>query len=141
MSFVSDIRAYFDTRIKTVDSSLNLIDDALNDEPINIIEAQTGYKMVLGDIESERDGNYYIENIPVTVYIYTRPIRNEVPTFDLLYCKAQDIKDAIINPLFAKNGSNWSDIFATSIIPGAEDTDDKLFNMTLEFTIRRDLVF
>ena len=141
MSFPSDVRAYFDARIKTVDANLDLIDDALNDEPINTVEAKKGYKMILGDIVFERDGNYYTEQIPVTVVIYDEPIRQEIATYDVLYCKGQDIKDAIINPMQAKTQSNWSDIFALSMTPGQEDTDDKLFNMTLEFNIRRDLTF
>ena len=141
MSFPSDVRAYFDARIKEVDSNLNIIDDALNDEPINIVESQKGYKMLLGDVASTREGSTYNEFIPITVIIYSRPIRSEVAAYDLLYCKAQDIKDAVINPILAKNQTNWSDIFAVSIIPGKEDTDDKLFNMTLEFNIRRDLFF
>ena len=141
MSFVTDARAYFDARIKEIDPDLNIIDDALDDEPINNVEAVKGYKMVFGEISPDRDGSTYIENIPVTIKIYDQPYRCEIETFDTLYCKAQDIKDKVIAPKLAKNQPNWSDIFAVSLVPSQEESDDKLFNMTIEFNIRRDLYF
>lgn len=140
MSFPTDARSYFDTQIKTIDSTLNIIDDALDDEDINKSQLVSGYKMVLGDITGGRTGASYVEEIPVTLKIYAAANRSEISNFDTLYCKGQDIKDAIVKPTEAKNQSNWSDIFFISMTPAAEATDDKLFNMTLLFTIRRDIL-
>ena len=141
MSFPTDIRAYFDQQIKQVDANLNLIDDALNDEPINIVETQKGYKLVLGAIEMAFLPNSQTEDITVTLVIYDKPARQEVNSYDILYCKGQDIKDLVVNireqEAFANK--NWTQITPVSMTPAQEETDDKLFSMTLEFNIRRDL--
>jgi len=141
MSLFSDIRSYFDIHIKAVNSSLGVIDDALNDEPLNNIEADQGYKLIFGELSSDRNGNAYFQDLPIELHIYKRPLRNELDNFDNLYCDAIDIKDRVISPVNAKNGNSWSDIFSSTITPGQEDTDDKTFNMRLNFIIRTDLFY
>ena len=143
MSFPSDVRAYFDERIKTIDTDLIALDDALNDEPISNTEADKGYKMVLGSIATELGPNFHTEFITVNLTIFARPLRCEIDSFDVLYCKAQDIKDAIVNKKNQDNytDKNWNQIAPVSIIPSSEDTDDKLFRMDLEFSIRRDIAY
>ena len=138
---IADLRAYFLLHIQAIDPDLKEIDDALDDEPLNQVEADTGYKLVIGNNAPERGGNFYTDNIPVTLIIYTKAVREELPNFDALYDKGLLIKDRIIAPCNAKNDPSWSDIFITSMVPGAEDTDDKTFNLILEFNIRRDLFF
>ena len=143
MSFPANIRAYFDERIVSIDPDLIEIDDALDDEPINNVEADRGYKMVLGNIDMEIQPNFHSENISVLLKIFARPIRDELATYDDLYCKAQDIKNSIIDKKNQDNyvDKNWTAIFPVSLVPSSEDTDDKLFKMDLEFTVRRDLPY
>ena len=55
--------------------------------------------------------------------------------------QTEDIKDLVVNireqEAFANK--NWTQITPVSMTPAQEETDDKLFSMTLEFNIRRDL--
>jgi len=143
MSYPSDIRGYFDERIKSIDVDLNVLDDALNDEVISTTEADKGYKMVLGDITMVPGPQFHTESCQVLLTIYTRPKRDELGTYDDLYCKAQDIKDSIVNRINQEQyaSKNWNDILALSITPTTEDTDDKLFKMELEFSVRRDISY
>jgi len=143
MSFLSDIRAYFDQQIKVIDADLNLVDDALNDEPINQIEANRGYKMVVGDIEMALGSNFHQEDVSINLIIFQKSIRDEISTYDELYCKAQDIKDLIVSRKSqeAYADKNWTTIAPVSMLPSAEITDDKLFSMNLQFNITRQLKY
>ena len=143
MSYPSDVRAYFDERIKSIDADLIVLDDALNDETISLSEADKGYKMVLGPIACEPGPQFHTESLQVLLTIYSRPKRDELGTYDDLYCKAQDIKDSIVNRKNQEQyvNRNWNEIAPVSILPATADTDDKLFKMELEFSVRRDIAY
>jgi len=143
MSYPSDIRGYFDERIKSIDPDLIPLEDALNDEVISQSEADKGYKMVLGNISMITGPQFHTESCQILLTIYTRPKRDELGTYDELYCKAQDIKDSIVNRINQQNYSsmNWNEIAPTSMVPSSEDTDDKLFKIELEFSVRRDIAY
>ena len=135
---IAELRAYFDLHIKLVDPDLDPIEDALDDEPINQVEADRGYKLVIGDNSPARSGNSYRDSLDITLILYTKAVRDELASFDALYDKGLNIKDRIIAPINAKNDPAWTDIFSLGMVPGAEATDDKTFNLILNFNIRRD---
>jgi hypothetical protein len=140
MSFFSELRSYFDTQVAAVDSTLSLFDDAFGEEDINNVQASKSYKLIFGDTEPVlENGNYFTETMPATLIIYAIRTRNEIGSFDPLYQKARDIKALIMNPVNVATLTCNNAIFFDSIVPGKEETDDKTYKMTLNFTIRTDL--
>ena len=75
--------------------------------------------------------------------VIQKSIRDEITTYDELYCKAQDIKDLIVSRKSqeAYADKNWTTIAPVSMLPSAENTDDKLFSMNLQFNITRQLKY
>lgn len=138
---ISDIVSYFDARIKEVDSGLNRWEDPFGDDEVTDNVADSYYKLVFGDISSSIDGSVYVDEIDVTLEIYSTRQRDVVAGFEAAYEKAISIKDQIICPGNAKNEADFTDVFAQTITPSPLESSDNTTRITINFNVRRDNYF
>jgi len=138
MSLFTDLRTYFDTKIKLVDADLNVFDDAFGDQPLNNVYADKFYKLVIGPAVLSNNGNTYIEEYLIQLIVFEQRKRSEIDTFNNLYDKVIQIKDLLVAPCDVKSQNLFSDMLALTVTPEKQNEDDKTFSMTLEFNLRVD---
>ena len=137
---ISSVRTYIQTRIAAVDATLLENDrDPFNVEDVTTSESDKFYKLVIGEAEQTNTaGNAYGLEVQMNLIIYARPDRDEITTYDSLYDKAIDVRESILAPCEVKNQADFSDIIGANILPGVEESNDQLFRMDLQFTVRID---
>ena len=139
---ISAISDYFDARVKEIDPDLDRWDEDVTGEretTENI--ADSYYKLWFGTTAHSRDGNGYVDEIPVFLEIYSSRSNDFVGGFNSVYDKALSIKDNCIAPCNAKNDPDFTDVFAISTLPAELDTNDNTIQVTIEFNVRRDNCF
>lgn len=140
----SDIRTYFQDRIALVDSGLTQNEqDPANVEGVFSYEGDRFYKLVFGPAQATNtQGNSYGYEVQCNLILYSLSTRDELASYDALYEKATLVRESIQHPCFVKSSlADFTDILATSITPSVEDSDDKLFSMDIEFTLRNDYFY
>jgi hypothetical protein len=137
---ISNIRSYFDSQVKKVDSSLNAWNkDLFGNNDLTKNQADKYYNLIIGIMNSDRDGNGITDSFNITLDVYVSSKRDILGAFDSLYDKAILIKNEVIDP---KNiNGNFSDILSVSIEPLEEETNDNTLKMRLEFILRMDCRF
>jgi hypothetical protein len=138
---ISNIRSYFDTQVKAIDPSINAWSkDLFGNNDLSKHQASNYYNLIIGPMESEKDGNGIQDNFQVFLDIYVSTKRDILTSFDELYDKAILIRNEVIDPVNINN-ANFSDIVNLSIEPIEEESNDKTVKMRLEFNIRKDCRF
>ena len=141
MSFITDIRTYFDTKILECDPNLEFLDDIFGDNDIGSSYPDKFYKLIFGEITPSVIGDFYQDQFPVIVEIYAARSADITAAFDILYVSAVDIKNNLINPISSKNESSFNELVAESILPSPLESDDKTIKMIITFTITRGFIF
>jgi hypothetical protein len=139
MSFLSDLRTYFDDKIKEIDSNLSYFDDPEGEFDISESMAQKNYRLFATEMEGEWEGNRILENHSFTLQLFSPRGLKRTENYDALYCKALDIKYNIINPKTAKGNSFATEISSTAFNISSLENDDNTYKAELQFVIRRDL--
>ena len=137
---ITQIRSYFDSQVKKVDSALNAWNkDLFGNNDLTKNQADKYYNLIIGVLSSERDGNGIIDSFNITLDIYVSSKRDIISAFDELYTKAIAIINEIIDP--QNINANFSDILNNSIEPLEEESNDNTIKMRLEFILRKDCRF
>ena len=137
---ITQIRSYFASQVKTVDSALNAWNkDLFGNNDLTKNQADKYYNLIIGVLSSERDGNGIIDSFNITLDIYVSSKRDIISAFDELYTKAIAIRNEIIDP--QNINANFSDILNNSIEPLEEESNDNTIKMRLEFILRKDCRF
>ena len=137
---ITQIRSYFDSQVKKVDSALNAWNkDLFGNNDLTKNQADKYYNLIIGVLSSERDGNGIIDSFNITLDIYVSSKRDIISAFDELYTKAIAIRNEIIDP--QNINANFSDILNNSIEPLEEESNDNTIKMRLEFILRKDCRF
>lgn len=137
---IAQIRSYFDSQVKKVDSALNAWNkDLFGNNDLTKNQADKYYNLIIGVLSSERDGNGIIDSFNITLDIYVSSKRDIISAFDELYTKAIAIRNEIIDP--QNINANFSDILNNSIEPLEEESNDNTIKMRLEFILRKDCRF
>lgn len=138
---ISSIRSYFDARVKAVDSTLNAWDkDLFGNNDLTKNQAYKYYNLIIGVMNSDRDGNGINDSFNIALEIYVSTKRDILSSFDELYDKALLIRNEVIDPKNINN-ANFSDILNVLIEPLEEETNDNTLKMRLEFILRKDCRF
>ena len=138
---IGNIRTYLENAVNVVDSNLSLLEDSFDDKEISRNEAERGYKITFGINALEKSSNSYIDSLPVTIAIYSPRKRDEVSAHDVIYTKAYDIRNQVIDPKCIETQNDFTDIDNLTITPSLLDTGDKTIKMEIEFIIRNDFLF
>jgi len=141
MSLISDLRTYFDDRIKALDATYVFIDDPFGDDSISENYGDSNYKLWFGGISREKGPNYYSDIIEATIEIYSEECRDNTGAFDSVYNKAIEMADYIIDPVCIETVSSITDIQLNSIEPSPVGDNDNMVKVVLLFTIRKDFKF
>lgn len=135
---IAATRAYIRQQIQKCNSSYSEIKDVFNDDDLAITEIKNGYKLNIGPLSTEVIGNYHSDTVNCSLELYKKATYDELGDFDTLFDLAIDIKNTILDPLFVKESSAFSDIFFEGISPEPLPTNDKVFKILLTFQIRKD---
>lgn len=135
------IRQYFIERVKEVDSSYQIIDDPIGDDDLSRVNLACKFKVFFGTNSPQYTGNSYIEQIPVTIEIYSKTNPSQNDAFDLLYEMGLKVKNEIIGPQQVKTQLPFNDALVQSLNVSSLNTNDKTFRCTIELTIRVDFTF
>ena len=138
---IADIRSYLKTQIQTVNSDYVEIDDPIGDDDVSRLDVDSGFKIIFGDNDPFYTGNSYGETISVGVQLFKKAGLEVIESFDALYSTGIDVKNEIMCPTQVKSQSTFSDILATSMTIESIPTNDKVFRVTLNFTVRVDFTF
>jgi len=131
-------RQYIKDRIAAVFPAMKQIDDPIGSDDLSFPDLKY-YKIIFGSASTENVGSSsWLDNIPVAIEIYNKSINSrEVEAFDEVYDNALRIRDALIDPLVAKNNASFNDILPNGISVEALNTNDKVFKATVNITIPR----
>ena len=137
---ISDLRAYFDSAIKSVIPTIEYFDeDVIGDEDVDNTIPEKFYKLIFGETVNEFVGvNSYRDELPITIILYGERTLKITEVFDELYENAIDIRDCVINPTLVKNQPFFTDIFPVTITPSDEETNSNAIKMTLRFNVQKD---
>jgi hypothetical protein len=138
---IASLRAYFKGRIANVDAAYKQIDDPVGNDDIARIDVDCRYKIIFGQNSPEYTGNSYVEQIPVTIELYSSSKQSQIDAHDALYTLGINVKNAIISPGQIKTQVPFNDALIQSISIEALNTNDKTFKCTLLLTIRVDFTF
>lgn len=138
---IAEIRSYFRTQIKTVNSDYVEIDDPIGDDDVSRLDVDSGFKIIFGDNASFYAGNSYGEAISVGIQLFKKAGLEVIESFDELYETGIKVKNEIMNPAQVKNQSAFSDILIETMSIEALPTNDKTFKLTLNFNVRDDFTF
>jgi hypothetical protein len=137
---ITQIRTFFDDKIKDIDSTLNAWDkDLFGNNDLNKSQADKFYNLIIGASTIEKDGQGLSITTSVQLDIYSSFKRDLVTNFDELYDKAYQIMDNIVHP--QSYTGLFSDVTASSIEPVEENTNDNSIKMRLQFSLRKDCRF
>ena len=135
---INEIRSYFNSTIKSIDSSLKFDGDLDNTQPVALTSMDRTYKLVIGNLEPVQQDSIIQSTVPVTLVLFKRLNVDDISSFDKAYCKAIDIhaklqaRERLEQLQFIKN------VECNSIQPQAIEDDDKAFSFTLQFTVTID---
>jgi hypothetical protein len=131
-------RQYIKDRIAAVFPAMKQIDDPIGNDDLSFPDLKY-YKIIFGSASTENVGSSsWLDNIPVEIEIYNKSINSkEVEAFDEVYDNALRIRDALIDPLVAKNNASFNDILPNGISVEALNTNDKVFKATVNITVPR----
>ena len=132
---ISDIRAYFDARVKDIDPTLIAWEEDLfgNNDQSEVREDKY-YNLVIGTNTPTRDGNSHWDNFSVLLDIYAQGERDFISAYDAAYDKAIQIKNCIID--WKNYDGVFNDIEFTLAEPIEDDTNDFSVKMRLNFIVR-----
>ncbi len=139
---IREIRDYFDTQIKKVDTDIvEWIGDVFGNNDIHEGKSSRNYNLVIGPSVLIRDGNAFTDeyDVSLTVWATKRDIQSE---FDILYDKVIEIRNNVICPIDVRaSDAGFSDIEAIGIVPSEEETSDDTIRFDMEFKARVDFAF
>lgn len=142
MSYISDIRSYFDTQIKMVDATIqDFVEDPLGIEDTGGVDRARYYKLIFGVTNTIKNGSIYQDDTEITLRIFSNTQRAEQTSFDDLYSKSIEIRDCVTDPKLVKNSLVFTEIESSSITPSAIDDNDNAFSIDILFNIRKDYCF
>lgn len=141
MSLISDLRTYFDDRIKAVDINYTFVDDPFGDDSISENFGDSYYKLWFTGLERVKAANSYVDTIQASIEIYSEECRDNTGAFDTIYNKAIEISDYIIDPACLNTVTSITDIQLNTIEPSPIESNDKMVKVVLLFTIRKDFKF
>lgn len=141
MSLISDLRTYFDERIKAVDALYEFIDDPFGDDTISENYGDRSYKLWFTGLDRIKAPNNYTDTLQAAVEIYSEECRDNTGAFDTIYTKAIQISDYVVDPTCIETVASITDIQLNSIEPSPVESNDKMVKVVLLFTIRRDFKF
>jgi hypothetical protein len=141
MSLISDLRTYFDDRIKAVEPSYEFIDDPFGDDSISENYGDSKYKLYFGVFEREKGPDFYQDILPATLEIYSEECRDNTTAFDTIYDKAIKMADHITDPVCRNTIGGITDIELVTIEPSPIESNDNMVRLELSFNIRRDFKF
>ena len=133
------IKAYFDERVKEVDPDLSAYEfDVFGNNDITTNQAQKKYNLIIGITNTVRLNQGFTDEVDVTLDLWSSNGADVYQDYQDLYCKALDIRNGCINQLNIENaGNDIGEVESISTTPLEEDTNDNVFKMRLNFTVRR----
>lgn len=141
MNPFDEIESYIIDRVAEVDPTLQLRPDPFGEEDIASITAERYFKFWFTNTDLGREGSTYTEEVNGVLQIYAKRTRDVNQSFKDVYCKGLDIKNAIVDPMDAKEQTFMTDVFAQISEPTPLETDDNTITVTLNLLFRRDLSF
>lgn len=138
---IAAVRTYIEGRIREANSSYRPINDPIGDDDLANSNLDKSYKILFTDAITPYTGNSYTIEIPVAVELYKKSNKDVVNAFDELYGTAISVQNEIINPRQVKNQETFTDIISNTIVPESLQTNDKVFKVTLNLTVRIDFTF
>lgn len=137
---ISEIRDFFDDKIKEIDPQLNAWSkDLFGNNDLNKAQADKFYNLIIGTTNIEKDGDGLFLSVSIQLDIYSSSKRDMVAIFDELYDKAYQIMDNIVHPKSYQG--IFSDVSGSSIEPIEENTNDNSIKMRIQFSLRKDCRF
>ena len=135
---IRDIRDYFDTQIKKVDSEIiEYTKDVFGNNDTHKGRSSKTYNLVIGPSSLVRDSNAFTDEFDITLTIWVSSKRDIQAEYDNSYDKSIDIRNNVICPIDVR-ASGFSDIEAISIVPSEEDTNDNTIRFDMEFKAKVD---
>ena len=137
---ISSIRDYIKARIRCVNPDYQEIDDPIGDDDLATARLDKKYKIIFGNLSGVTVGSSFSDDIPVTIEVYSKSDRRVIASYDALYEIAIHVRNAIIEPIEAKN-QEFTDVISSSISIEALNTNDKTFKAIIGLSFRRDFNF
>lgn len=137
---ISSIRDYIKLRIRCVNPDYQEIDDPIGDDDLATPRLDKKYKIIFGNLSGVTVGSSFSDDIPVTIEVYSKSDRRVIASYDSLYEIAIHVRNAIIEPIEAKN-QEFTDVISSSIAIEALNTNDKTFKAIIGLSFRRDFNF
>jgi len=138
---ISEIRNYLRARIACVDPDLKEIDDPVGDDDLSTARLDKSFKIYFSALSGEAMSVSFTDSFQATIEIYRKSDRRVIPSFDALYEKAIQVRNACVSPVEARNKIEFVDILTSSITVSPLNTNDKTFKSEITLTFRRDFSF
>lgn len=138
---IREIRDYFDKQIKEIDPDLEEYDrDLFGNNDLNKRQAEKNYNLVIGTTTNTRQVDSYIDEIPITLSIWTSSNRCVSESFDSLYDKALQIRNNCVCPRIVKEAGFTNktllDVIPLTVIPNEEETKDQTLRFDATFLLK-----
>lgn len=135
---ISEVRNYFDARIKEVDPELvAYLYDVFGNNDVTANQAEKNYNLILGALSTERINQGLSDTMTVTLDLWSSNGTNVQCDFDSLYCKALRIRDGVLKLSNIEQEEEIGQITFGGLEPLEEATNDNVFKMRLNFQVTR----
>lgn len=142
MNFLDEIVTYIIKQVQSVDSELDFYEnDVFGLEDVSDFFADRYFKFYFNDTTFGESGGIDTESISCTLQLFSKRTVNTDREFRDIYCKALDVKNAVIDPKDIELEDFCTGISANSLNVEPLDSDDNTVVCTLQFNISRDLQF
>jgi len=138
---IVDLRSYIITKISGIYPDKFEIDDPTDSDDVNTIDAENGYKIIMGTMSGGLTGSSYIQETPIEVHLFKKSGLEQTIIFDNAYDEAVNIKNELIVPTESKNQLPFNEMTFVNIVPTVLQNNDKIYKMTINLIVKTDFTF
>jgi hypothetical protein len=134
----SQVRAYFNTRVKEVDANLRAWDDAFNLENVPESLVDIYFHVAYNDIAVSANTDISIEDsVSVVVTLWKKGFRDPVEAYDQLVDLGLCIRLNCLQPDKIRETDNIKQVESSSVLlEPIEDSNDNIIKLSLTFNAR-----
>lgn len=133
---ISDIRAYFKSVIKEIDSDLKENKIAISEPIASRNKIEDSFSIIIGGINSTKVETYIDGDVNVTVEIFAIGKNNIIENFDKGYCKALNIQSTAMDGGRIAQQSSFQSVSSSGIKPESIEDNDNIYKYTIDFNVR-----